>query len=171
MTRNPYAAYVEGRDLLTCLAETPTRIETLVRAWPRPLDEQSYAPGKWSARTILAHLAQCEMVFSTRLRFALAVDNYELTPFEQDDWMAVEAPVSALDALDAYVGMRRMNLALCRSLDAARRATAARHPEFGSISVEWIIAFFAGHERNHLAQIETIAAPATDADAPRGGRP
>ncbi len=158
MQRNPYASYVDGRDLLTCLEETPARIEALVRGWPRPVDEQSYAPGKWSARTILAHLAQCEMVFSTRLRFAMAVDDYLLTPFEQDDWMAVEAPVGALTALDAYVGMRRMNLALCQSLDAAERARAARHPEFGDITVEWIIAFFAGHERNHLAQFETIAA-------------
>jgi hypothetical protein len=159
MTRNPYAAYVDGRDLLACLAETPARIEALVRGWPRALDEQSYAPGKWPARVILAHLAQCEMVFSTRLRFALAVENYELTPFEQDDWMAVEAPVSALDALAAYAGMRRMNLALCRSLDAVQRAKLVRHPEHGVITVEWIVAFFAGHERNHLAQFETIAAP------------
>ena len=158
MTRNPYAQFVEGTNLLETLAQTPAAIDRLVRAWPRERDERSYAPGKWTARQILAHLAQAEMVFSTRLRFAVAEDGHTLQPFDQDKWMGVEAPVPALAALDAYVAMRRMNLALCRTLDATQRARTAKHPEFGDVSVEWIIAFFAGHERNHLAQIETIGA-------------
>jgi uncharacterized damage-inducible protein DinB len=157
MNRNPYATFVEGRDLVESLEQVPQTIERLVRAWPRERDERSHAPGKWTARQILVHLAQSEMVFSNRLRFAVAADDYIIQPFDQDRWMEAEAPVSALDALDAYVAVRRMNLALCRSLDAARLARPVRHPEVGEITVEWIVAFFAGHERNHLPQIETIA--------------
>jgi hypothetical protein len=72
--------------------------------------------------------------------------------------MRAEAPVPALDALAAYSGSRRMNLALCRSLDPARRKKEATHPEFGRITVEWIITFFAGHERHHLPQLQAVAA-------------
>lgn len=158
MTRNPYATFVEGMDLLKCLEETPARIEAMVRHWPRVLDERSHAPGKWSARKILVHLAQSEMVFSTRLRFALAESDHEIHPFDQDDWMMIEPTIPALVALDAYVGLRRMNLALCQSLRPAHRAKTARHSEYGDITVDWIIAFFAGHERNHLLQIEAIGA-------------
>ena len=157
MTTQPYAKYVEGLDALHCLQETPTRIESLVRAWPRSRDEQTYAPGKWTARQILVHLAQIEMVFTIRLRFALASDGYVVQPFEQDDWLKIESPVSALDALEAYVAMRKMNLQLCRGLSPQQRTRVLTHPEYGAIDVEWLIGWCAGHERNHLPQIETIA--------------
>jgi hypothetical protein len=154
---NPYGKFVEGLDVMTCLEGTPARIESLVRAWPRERDEQSHAPGKWKARQVLTHLAHIELMFASRLRFALAQDNYVVQPFEQDDWMANESNQSALAALDVYVALRRMNLALCRSLTAAQRAKTFRHPEFGVLDLNWMMAWAAGHERNHLPQIEAVA--------------
>jgi len=114
MTANPYGKYVEGLDVLKCLEDTPARIESLVRGWPRERDEHSHAPGKWKARQVLTHLAHIEMVFANRLRFALAQDNYLVQPFEQDDWMNNESSQDALVALETYLSLRRMNLALCR---------------------------------------------------------
>jgi len=157
VSNNPYGKFVEGLDVLQCLEDTPTRIESLVRAWPREKDERSHAPGKWTARQVLTHLAHIEMVFALRLRFALAQDGYVIQPFEQDDWMNNESGQSALAGLDTYVALRRMNLALCRSLAPAQRAKMLTHPEFGVIDVNWLMAWAAGHERNHLPQIETVA--------------
>jgi hypothetical protein len=158
MHPNPYGQFVEGLDPLRCLEETPRRIASLVRAWPRERDEHSHAPGKWTARQVLAHLAQLEMVFSTRLRFALAEDGYRIQPFEQDDWMREETPPPALVSLDAYVAMRGMNLALLTSLTSEQRGRTATHPEWGVVHVDWLAAWCAGHERNHLPQIEAVAA-------------
>jgi DinB family protein len=152
-----YSKYVEGENTLTCLETTPARYESLVRSWPRERDEQSYAPGKWTARQILVHLAQIEMVFTSRLRFALTVDNYVVQTFEQDDWIAIEGQPAALTALDAYLSMRRMNLHLCRGLNDRQRKRQFTHPEFGVIDVDWLMDWCAGHERHHLPQIETIA--------------
>jgi hypothetical protein len=157
MTANPYAKYVEGLNVLQCLEDTSTRIESLVRAWPREKDERSHAPGKWTARQVLTHLAHIEMVFALRLRFALAQDGYVIQPFEQDDWMNNESGQSALAGLDSYVALRRMNLALCQSLTPAQRTKTLTHPEFGAIDVNWLMAWAAGHERNHLPQIEAVA--------------
>jgi hypothetical protein len=157
MNPNPYAKYVEGLDVLQCLQETPARIESLVRGWPRQKDEHSHAPGKWTARQVLTHLAHIEMVFANRLRFALAQDTFVVQPFEQDDWMRNEPGQTALAALDAYVALRRVNLALCRSLTTVQRARTFTHPEFGLLDVNWMMAWAAGHERNHLPQIETVA--------------
>ena len=72
----------EGLDLgdrepLTALAETPARIRSLVESWNEQDFERSYAPGKWPARKILAHLAQAELALTTRARFALTVENYQ----------------------------------------------------------------------------------------------
>jgi hypothetical protein len=157
LNRNPYAKFVEGRDVLQCLDETPKRIDSLARGWPREKDERSHGPGKWKARQVLTHLAHIEMVFANRLRFALAQDGYVVQPFEQDDWMNNESGQPALAALDSYVALRRMNLALCRSLTPAQRARTFTHPEFGVLNVDWLMAWAAGHERNHLPQIETVA--------------
>jgi len=157
VSNNPYAKFVEGLDALQCLEETPTRIESLVRAWPREKDERSHAPGKWTARQVLTHLAQIELVFAVRLRFALAQDGYVVQPFEQDDWMAVESPLPALTALDAYLALRRMNLGVCRALTAGQRAKTFTHPEFGVLNMDWLMAWAAGHERNHLPQFEAVA--------------
>ena len=158
MTRNPYGNYIEGRDPLRSLEETPRRIATLARGWPAATFARSYAPGKWSAAQILVHLAQAEIVLATRLRFTLAEDGVTIQPFDQDAWMAAEPAADGLAALDAYVSVRTMTLLLCRSLSAEQRARTATHPEFGAISVEWMIEWLAGHELNHLPQFETIAA-------------
>jgi hypothetical protein len=158
VSNNPYGKFVEGLDVMQCLDETPKRIESLVRAWPREKDQRSHAPGKWTAQQVLTHLAHIEMVFALRLRFALAQDGYVVQPFEQDDWMKNEPPQSALSALDTYVALRRMTLALCRSLTPAQRAKTFTHPEYGLLDVNWMLAWAAGHERNHLPQIEAVAA-------------
>jgi hypothetical protein len=68
-----------------------------------------------------------------------------------------ESGQSALAGLDSYIALRRLNLALCRSLAPSQRAKTLTHPEFGVIDVNWLMAWAAGHERNHLPQIETVA--------------
>ncbi len=157
MHPNPYGKYVDGVDVMTSLVATPARIASLVRGWPRTYDERSHVPGKWTARQVLVHLAQLEMNFSIRVRFALAQDGYEVQPFEQDDWMRGETPPPALVSLDAYTALRAMNVALLRSLTAEQRARTASHPEWGSVDVEWLAAWCAGHELNHLPQFEAVA--------------
>jgi DinB family protein len=156
MTTNPYGRYVEGRDPIASLEETSAHIASLVRGWPRSHEERPWAPGKWTGRQILAHLAHIEMVFSTRLRFAVAEDGYVVQPFEQDDWMAAEPAVPALAALDVYLALRTMNLGFCRALDSAALKRIVRHPEVGDITVKWIIEWCAGHERHHVPQLEAI---------------
>ncbi len=156
MSNSPYGKYVEGEDVVASLDSTAQRIKTLVGAWSPDTFQRSYADGKWSGRQILIHLAQSEMVFSNRLRFPLAQDGYVVQPYEQDPWMALEADADARSALDVYLALRAMNLALCRRLTPAQRARTFMHPERGQIDVNWIMTTFAGHERHHLAQLEAI---------------
>src|ERR1039458_4940011 len=44
------------------------------------------APGKWSIRQIVAHLADAEMVGAHRFRQVIAEDNPTLMAFDQDAW-------------------------------------------------------------------------------------
>lgn len=157
MSQNPYATYVAGQDLQRSLEQTPSRIEQVVRGWSPDAFDRSHAPGKWTARQLLVHLAQAEMVFATRLRFGVAEDGYVIQPFDQDAWMEAEPRGDGYEALAVYLALRRMNLALGRSLTPAQRARTFTHPHHGAITVEWVMSFFAGHELNHLPQIEKVA--------------
>src|SRR3954447_13358363 len=44
------------------------------------------APGKWSVRQIVAHLADSELVGAHRMRLIIAQENPTLTAFDQDAW-------------------------------------------------------------------------------------
>ena len=160
MTTNPYGRYVDGKDPLVCLRDTPSRIAQITSGWSNETWAHSYAPGKWSGSELMLHLAQIELVFAARLRFTLGADAYTVQTFEQDDWMAAENEggdaAAGKAALDAYLALRRLSERLCRRLSATQRAKTATHPEYGAISPDWLMAWITGHELHHLPQLESI---------------
>src|SRR6187401_2330147 len=154
----PYTPDLGDRDPLAAIRESADRVHTLTSGWPGERFERSYAPGKWSARQILIHLAQSELALGTRARFALTTPNYAAQAFEQDHWMARESALPGQAALDAFVALAAMNQALFASLSPADRATAFSHPEYGALTVDWIVHQMAGHQIHHLRQLEAISA-------------
>ena len=87
-TQSPYLSQLEGKDPLVALRETPERIRAAAGSWSPADFERSYAPGKWSARQILIHLAQSELALGNRARMALSTPNYVAQAFNQDQWIA-----------------------------------------------------------------------------------
>ena len=73
---NPYASFLGDQKPLPVIAETPERLRTVLEALGDEGLERALAPGKWSARQILCHLADCEIAFAFRLRQALAEDHH-----------------------------------------------------------------------------------------------
>jgi hypothetical protein len=155
--QTPYTADLGGRDPITAFRDTPARIRAIAGAWSAQDFERTYAPGKWPARQILTHLAQSELALGARARMALSTPNYVAQSFDQDAWMARESTLEGRAALDAFVALGAMNAALFASLSAAERAATLSHPEFGSLTVDWIIHQMAGHQIHHLHQLEEIA--------------
>jgi hypothetical protein len=156
MKQSPYAKYLAGKDAVASLESNSKRIAAIVGAWSPRTFNRTYAPGKWTGRQILVHLAQSEMVFSNRLRFGLAHDGYVIQPFDQDPWMEAEAEGKGRTAFEAYLAIRRMNLQLLKRLTPKQRARRFTHPEYGTIDVNWVITMFAGHEINHVPQLAAI---------------
>jgi len=157
--QTPYSQDLGDREPIGAIRDSLSRIQALAGAWsPRDLD-RSYAPGKWTAREILTHLAQTELAFGARARMALAAPgrDYVAQPFNQDAWMAREAALGGREALDALVALGTMNLRLYDSLPPADRDATFSHPEYGALTVDWLIHQSAGHLIHHLVQLETIA--------------
>ena len=116
----------------------------------------SPAPGKWSARQIVAHLADTELVAAERFRRTIAEDTPALIAFDQDRW------ASALgygdrrlnDSLDLLRSVRMANFELLRSLPEATFARTARHSERGEITLLDMLRTFTNHIDTHAKQIE-----------------
>ena len=154
---SPYMTRIVGllgdRDPVEVIAETPGRLAALA---PRLAPDLSYGPGKWTAREIVCHLADVELAEGFRLRQVLA-GAPEMQPFDQDRWVERYAGLGLDLALAAFTQARAWDLALIRGLDAHDLALSAHHPERGQVSVSLMLRFRAGHDLNHLAQLETIA--------------
>jgi hypothetical protein len=156
MPQNPYAQDLGSLDPLTALAETPERIRALVEGWSVTQWEQRYAPGKWTARQVIVHLAQTELALTARVRFAASQDGYVAQAFSQDDWLPLDEHADARTALGAYTALRKLNVVMFRNMTAAQRARPFTHPEYGQLTPEWVAAQMAGHDIHHLKQLETI---------------
>jgi DinB superfamily len=155
-TPNPYAADLGTRDAFDALADTPGRIRSLVEGWSDDRFERTYAPGKWSARQVLIHLAQTELALGTRVRFALSQPGYTAQAFSQDDWLPIDSAADARTALDVYTTLRRLNAAMFRGLPPEQRNRTFTHPEYGELNVAWVANQMAGHDIHHLKQLESI---------------
>ena len=156
MHKNPYAAALGSRDALKSLAETPRRIKALTANWSRRTWHKSYAPGKWSARQILVHLAQTELALTTRVRYGASQSGYVAQSFDQDAWLSLDH-ADGPTALDTYMALRRFNLAMFKGLTPKLRAQSFTHPEYGPLTPDWVMAQLAGHELHHLNQLKQIS--------------
>lgn len=157
---NPYASYLVARDPLEALADTPQRIGEVVASFTPADFARSYAPGKWTARQILVHLAQTELMFGARLRHALLAPDYAILPFDQNDLLALEPDVDGPTALSCYRALRAFTLPLVARLDPEALDRAVQHPERGRVTVRWIVELLAGHDLHHFGQIRQMAAGA-----------
>jgi hypothetical protein len=157
-TLNPYARFLGDQQPVQVLAATAARLESLASAIGPGRITAAPAPGKWSARDILSHLADCEIAFGFRLRQTLAEDSHTVQPFDQEKWAAPYSGLSAGDALATFAAVRRWNLALIQASLPTHAAKAVTHPERGAMTFSTFVETMAGHDLNHIAQLERIAA-------------
>jgi hypothetical protein len=155
---NPYASFLGPRDSRQVIASTPTRLCEILGSLGVEGTEKAPAPGKWSAREILCHLADCEVVFAFRLRQTLAEPHHVIQPFDQDVWAQHYAAYDAQTALDVFTAVRNFNVRLIESLPPEAFSKPVSHPERGTMTFGAIVETMGGHDLNHLGQIEKIAA-------------
>ena len=151
-----YSKDLGDREPLAAMRDSVPRLADLTRAWSAADFERQYAPGKWTARQVFIHLVQTELALGVRARMALATADYTAQPFDQDIWLRRENRLSGPDAVAALVALSRMNVELFDTLSQAERETAMGHPEYGSITVDWIIYTIAGHQIHHLHQLAVL---------------
>ena len=156
MEEHPYSNYLEGRDPVAIMAETPARLHDLLNGLSADQIDASPGPNKWSLREIMAHFADCEIAWSWRIRQTLATDNPALQPFEQDAWAERYAAYDFALAQTTFQALRAWNLRLLSTVTAEDRQRPATHAERGAFPLASILGTVAGHDLHHLHLLESL---------------
>ncbi len=154
---NPYASYLGVQDPIAVLSATASQLQKIVGSLGEARTNEPLAPGKWSPREVFIHLADCELAFGFRYRQTLAEDDHMVQPFDQDRWAKTYAAYGTQQALETFSALRNWNLVLIRSLTPEQMSKTVVHPERGKETLQGLIEISAGHDINHLRQLEAIA--------------
>jgi uncharacterized damage-inducible protein DinB len=152
------SGYAEGKEPLAVQAATAKKLERLIKGVPTSKLRKRPAPEKWSVSEILAHLADAEIVCSFRMRLILGAPGTPIAAFDQDAWV-ISGHYEKRDprkSLEQFRTLREANQALLKSLKPEQWKHYGMHAERGQESIERIVHMFAGHDINHLQQVQRI---------------
>lgn len=151
---------VGSEDPWQVISTTARRLRELIAG--RSLEELSRTPdsSKWTVVQVLAHLADAEVVAGWRIRSILAWDGVPLQPFDQDAWAETfrYAETDPRESVMLFEVNRASVLALLRRVDRKLYANHGMHAERGQETIEHLVRLYAGHDLNHLRQIEALVA-------------
>ena len=151
----------QGQDPIKVQSATPKKLERMVKGFSTSKLRKRPAPEKWSVAEILAHLADVEIVVGWRMRSILGSPGTPIQAFDQDAWVTAGhyEKRDPRKAVALHRVAREANLDLLKSLTADQWKHFGMHSERGQESIEHIVRMIAGHDLNHMQQIERILAP------------
>jgi hypothetical protein len=139
------------------LAHTPASVDALLRPLPDTLLDATEGPGTWSPKQVVAHLAWAEIDdWMPRVRRVLAGEAF--TPFDREEGFRRYAgwPIGRL--LDEFRSLRVASLGQLDALALPPPSLQMRgtHPEFGSVTLEQLLATWMTHDFAHVTQIARV---------------
>jgi uncharacterized damage-inducible protein DinB len=148
-------SYVGDKDPIAMQREAPHTLAGLIEGAPDELLSRRPAPGKWSVRAILAHMAEDELVSSWRYRQMIEHSGATLPGFDQDEWARLGDYQSwtASEALEMFRLLREANLRMFGRLTTEQWQHWGMHAERGRITVEDLARHMAAHDQNHILQV------------------
>ena len=151
---------IDGKDPLKTQSASAKRIDRLVKSAASAKLRKRPAPEKWSVSEIVAHMADTEIVIGWRIRSILGAPGTPIQAYDQDAWAAagLYSKRDVTKSLEQFRAVRDANLALYKSLSTEQWKHFGQHAERGEESIERIAQMIAGHDINHISQIERILA-------------
>jgi hypothetical protein len=150
--------YVEGQDAIKVQRSTAGKLKKLTSGLTPTQLKWRPEPTKWSIAEILAHLADAEIVASWRMRSVIGENGITIQPFDQDQWASVfeYRNRDAKRSLEVFRVLRENNLAMLSEIAPGTWDNYGMHLERGKESISHVARMFAGHDTNHVQQIEGI---------------
>ena len=150
----------EERDQLIAQYKDGYRVvaEALVKITPAELDAKP-APGKWSARQIIHHLADSEMTAAVRFRLLIAEDRPAIKGYDQDvfaDRLHYERSHEA--SLELFRAARASTAELMGCLSESDWLREGTHTDVGRFGMDTWLRIYAPHAHRHADQMRAARA-------------
>jgi len=147
-----------GQDPIKIQSKTNRKLGRLIKGVPTAKLRKRPAPEKWSVAEILAHLADVEIVIGWRMRSILGDPGTHVQAYDQNAWVTAGhyEKRDPHKSIELHRVVREANLALVKSISPAQWKHFGQHAERGQESIEHIVRMVAGHDINHVLQIERI---------------
>lgn len=143
----------DNGQVLQHLKENFITVKELIYSLPQERLYHCYAPGKWSIKEMLVHIADDERIFAYRaLRFARNEQN-NLIGFDQDAYAYYSLTNERdLDNIfEEYEAVRRATIALFNGLPEESLTRMGKGTgSFNNATVRALAYHIAGHELHHL---------------------
>jgi len=151
--------YVQGKDAIKTQRATAPRLKKAIQGLKPGQLKWRPEPAKWSIAEIIAHLADAEIVASWRMRSVIGENGITIQPFDQDAWASVfeYRDRDAKKSLETFRVLRENNLAMLKEIPKETWDNYGMHLERGKESIAHLTRMFAGHDTNHIIQIESLA--------------
>ena len=151
--------YVDGKDPLKIQKSTAKKLQKLIKPLSKKQMRRRPGPDQWSIAEILAHLSDAEVVGSWRLRLILGNSGLAIQAYDQEVWAKTfnYADRAPKESLKVFRVLRENNLELLKSVPAELWENHGMHAERGKETIARVVEMFAGHDLNHLQQVEKIA--------------
>ena len=116
------------------------------------------APGKWSVRQIVAHLADAELVGAHRFRQVIAEENPAIMSFDQEAWTRNldYARRKPKHSLETFRRLRAENYDLLKELPASAFERTGNHSVNGPVTLRQMLEGYAHHAESHARQLQEL---------------
>jgi len=135
------------------LATTPIRWENMAQTLPVELLTRPPAAGQWSALECLQHILDTDNIFTARLEYFRAGQDFPAFNPDQEGTRLSSTP-SPLEMTARFTRIRKDSLASLAALTPDDLKQRARHAELGMVSLDEMIHEWAAHDLNHTVQAE-----------------
>ena len=151
-------SYGEGSDPLRLQQSAPGKLALLLKGKTGRQLMRRPAADKWSVAEIVAHLSDAELAISWRIRQVLSKNAVPIQAYDQDVWAKTfdYAHRDPRQSLANFRTLREANVALLKSVPRKLWDNYGVHEERGNESISHIVRMVAGHDLNHLQQIQRI---------------
>lgn len=154
-------AEISGTDIsgfINTIEETPGKLRRMVSDLSDDILDTRYRPGGWTVRQVIHHLPDSHMNSYVRFKLGLTEDNPEIKTYDEAKWAELDdarsTPVET--SLVMLESLHRRWAILLKGMSPREFKRTVKHPEWGNIRLDVMLAIYDWHCRHHLAHISTL---------------
>lgn len=149
-------------ESIAVLERTPSVLRRLLEGLPEEWTHGDEGPETWSPFDVVGHLIDGEETdWMPRARIILARgDDPRFEPYDRFRHLRLNQGKTLGELLDRFEELRARNLDDLRGLELTRDelALTGEHPEFGTVTLEQLLAAWVVHDLGHLTQVARVMA-------------